>query len=301
MPELPDLEYIAKKLSPLLAGRRIVDVAVKEPIVIRMLVAGSFSDALKGKTFAGLVRHGPFLSFSLLDGLELIIHHMLAGRLQIAPKSQKPLSHLCFSLSLDDGSRLSYGDDKKMGKVYVTQAGSRSAIPGFDTQGIDILSTGFTLEVFEKLIKGRRQQARVFIMDQSALSAIGNAYADEILFAAGIHPKTLCISLTEEERKNLYESIRSIIAWGISEVEKAGMPIEEKVRGHMKVRNRKGEPCPVCGTTIRRAGVLGYDSFFCPRCQPGPWTGKPGKGSNAGSLPSPGTGEAGGGPRRLAK
>jgi len=108
----------------------------------------------------------------------------------------------------------------------------------------------------------------VFLMDQAALSAIGNAYADEILFAAGIHPKTPCSSLAAAEKRTLYDSIRSVLAWGITEVAKAGRPIEVKVRDHMKVRNRKDEPCPACGTTIRRAGVLGYDSFYCPSCQP---------------------------------
>ena len=130
------------------------------------------------------------------------------------------------------------------------------------------MSESFTFEIFEKLIRGRRHQARVFLMDQSALSAIGNAYADEILFTAGIHPKTACSSLTAEQRRGLYGAIRSVLAWGIAEVEKAGMPIEVKVRDHMQVRGRKDQPCPRCGGKIRRAGVLGYDSFYCPSCQP---------------------------------
>ena len=192
---------------------------------------------------------------------------MLAGRFQIAAKKDKPVAHLCFSLALDNGEWLRYGDENRMGKVYLTAAGSYDSIPGYAAQGIDILSPEFTLEKFESLIKGRRHQARVFIMDQAALSAIGNAYADEILFAARIHPKTPCSSLSADQRRALYESIRSVMAWGISEVEKAAQPIEVKVRDHMKVRNRKDQPCPVCGTKIRRAGVLGYDSFFCPQCQ----------------------------------
>ena len=275
MPELPDLEYIAKKLSPRIIGRTITQVTVKEPIVIRMLVPGSFADGLTGKTIAGLTRHGPFLTIALSHdaagekaGRDLVIHHMLAGKLQVAPKADKPVAHLCFSLALDDGSCLRYGDDKKMGKVYLTESGSYDAIPGFVTQGIDILSASFTREVFEKLITGRRQQVRVFLMDQSALSAIGNAYADEILFAAHIHPKTFCNQLSAEERDTLFTCIGSVMAWGISEVEEADQPTEVKVRDHMKVRNRKNQPCPVCGTTIRTVGVLGYDSFFCPHCQP---------------------------------
>jgi formamidopyrimidine-DNA glycosylase len=267
MPELPDLEYAVEKLAPGIKGRRIAEVSVKEPIIIRMLAPRSFGDALTGRSFGELSRRGPFLLFAM-DGVDLIVHHMLSGRIQIAPKDAKPIAHLCFSLSLDDGSCLRYGDDKRMGKVYVTEPGAHSAIPGYTTQGIDILSPSFTYEAFSALIQGRRHQARVFVMDQTALSAIGNAYADEILFAAGIHPKTSCASLSEEERRKLYESVRSVISWGIEEVRKAGEPIEVKVRGHMKVRNRKGEPCPACGTKIRTTGVLGYDSFFCPKCQP---------------------------------
>ncbi len=281
MPELPDLEYIVSVLGPAIAGRCVTGVTVKEPVVIRTLLAGpdgmpvSFASALEGRAFGSLRRHGPFLAFDM-GGLLLVIHCMLAGRLQLAAAGAKPLPpsggqlhrHLCFSLALDDGSRLSYGDEKRMGKVYVTLPGATAAIPGFDTQGIDVVSDAFTFEAFEAAIRGRRQQARVFLMDQSALSAIGNAYADEILFAAGIHPKTPCSSLSAEEKRRLYDAICSVLAWGIAEVRKAGQPIEVKVREHLKVRNRKDQPCPACGTTIRRAGVLGYDSFFCPRCQP---------------------------------
>ncbi len=280
MPELPDLQYIVKVLGPKLQDRRIEEVSVKEPIVLRTLLAGvdglplGFASALKGMTFSSLRRRGPFLSFELRGSgqarttLELIVHCMLAGRLQIAPAADKPLAHVCFSLMLDNGQRLAYGDEKRMGKVYVTKPGRFQGIPGYETQGVDVISDVFTFEAFEGLIRGKRNQARAFLMDQTLLSAIGNAYADEILFAAGIHPKTPCSSLSPQEKRNLYDSIRSVMAWGIAEVEKAGQPIEVKVRGHMKVRNRKDEPCPVCGATIRRAGVLGYDSFFCPVCQP---------------------------------
>lgn len=269
MPELPDLEYIVKNLAPRVEGRRISEVTIREPIVIRMLLpnAGGFADALPGRTIQGLHRRGPFLVFPLSAGAELIVHCMLAGRLQICGPRDKAVPSLSFTLALDSGEVLRYGDEKKMGKVYLTAAGTYDAIPGFREQGVDILSSEFTPELFETLIKGRRHQARVFIMDQSALSAIGNAYADEILFDARIHPKTPCSSLSPEQRRALYQSIRSVMAWGIAEVQKAAQPIEVKVRDHVKVRNRKDEPCPVCGTKIRRAGVLGYDSFFCPHCQ----------------------------------
>jgi formamidopyrimidine-DNA glycosylase len=269
VPELPDLEYIVAKLRPRVTGRTITEMIVREPIVLRMLLpgAGGFAEALPGHRIEGLDRRGPFLHFPLGGGADLIVHCMLAGRLQMAAKADKSVSHLCFSLALDSGEWLRYGDEKRMGKVYLTAAGAHDSIPGYNGQGVNILSPEFTLERFESLIKGRRHQARVFLMDQALLSAIGNAYADEILFAARIHPKTPCSSLSAAQKRTLFESIRSVMAWGIAEVEKDGQPVEVKVRDHMKVRNRKDQPCPVCGTTIRRAGVLGYDSFFCPQCQ----------------------------------
>jgi formamidopyrimidine-DNA glycosylase len=181
---------------------------------------------------------------------------------------EKPLPATAFSLELEDGRILYYGDDKSMGKVYLCPAGSFESIPGYLTQGVDVASPNFSFEAFMALIAKKRCQARVFIMDQSSLSAIGNAYADEILFEAGIHPKAPCYALPPEKKRALYDAVVSVLAWGIEEVEKAGKPLEEKVRGHMRVRGRAGEKCPRCGATIRKAGVLGFDAFFCPACQP---------------------------------
>ena len=156
-----------------------------------------------------------------------------------------------------------------MAKVYVVPSGEFAVIPRYDQQGVDILSHEFTLERFRALATlARRRQVRVFLRDQTLLSAIGNAYADEILFEAGIHPKTLTAKLLPDGVGSLHSAIRSVMLWGMAEVGKAHQPIHIKVREHMKVRNRKGEPCVRCGSKIRREGVRGYDTYFCPICQP---------------------------------
>jgi formamidopyrimidine-DNA glycosylase len=262
MPEVPDLIYIARHLGPELVGRSVTAVSVKQPVVIRMLCAGSFEESLLGRVFKPVRRHGSFLVFDLDQG-SLIAHMMLAGRFKIGSGK---MPHQCFSIRLDDGRSLFYGDNKLMGRIYLT-SGSTDQIPGFDDQGVDITAAEFTLDRFRELISGKRNQVRVFLMDHTALSDIGNAYADEILFAAGIHPKTRCSDLEVGEVEGLYLAIREVTEWGIQCVEEAGRPVQIKVRDHMRVRGRKGQPCPVCGATIRRTGVLGYDSFFCPRCQ----------------------------------
>ena len=282
MPELPDLVHIEKVLRASLPGDTVAAVSVREPIVLRVAVPEGFAAALGGRTLRGVRRHGPFLVLSF-PPLELIVHFMLAGRFRLSGAGEavdggsgRAARGLCFTLRFASGRTLEYLDDKRMGKVYLVGAGDTAGIPGFGTQGLDVLSEGFTLDALRALIAGRRQQVRVFLMDQSALSAIGNAYADEILFAARLHPKTGCHQLSAEEVERLYRAVREVLAWGAAEVEAAGEPLEAKVRGHLKVRNRKGEPCPVCGTPIRRAGVLGYDAFFCPRCQATPQIRPPG-------------------------
>jgi formamidopyrimidine-DNA glycosylase len=267
MPELPDLVHIVKALGPRIEGRRILRASVKNPIVLRVLVPGSFPELVSGRTFRGLERRGPFLRFGLGD-LDLVMHLMLAGRLKLAAPREKALPATAFGLELDDGSVLYYGDDKSMGKIYLCAAGRFESIPGYLTQGIDVVSPIFSFELFSGLIAKKRCQARVFVMDQTSLSAVGNAYADEILFEAGIHPKAPCYALGPEKKRALYDAIVSVLVWGIEEVEKAHRPLEEKVRGHMRVRGRAGEKCPRCGATIRKAGVLGFDAFFCPVCQP---------------------------------
>jgi formamidopyrimidine-DNA glycosylase len=212
--------------------------------------------------------------FSFVDDKELVIHPMLAGRFQWAKPGEKISAGCALSLTCEAPNQnatrhgLHYLDDKKMGKVYLTRSGQYQQIPKFNEQGLNLLTPEFTLEYFHQRLKKSRQQVRVLIMDQAVVSCIGNAYADEILFCAGIHPKTFCYQLDEAQIAKLRQCIIEVMRWGIAEVEKAQPPLEAKARDFMRVRNRKDQPCPQCGAKIRRAGVRGFDTFFCPACQP---------------------------------
>jgi len=272
MPELPDLIYLEKRLSPLVTGQRIVAVEIKEPIVLRLLLPGDFASTVSGAEFTGVRRHGPFLVFTLSGEREMVIHPMLAGRLQWAPPQAKVAAACALSLECAGPDQakhlLHYLDDKKMGKVYLTGSGQYQSIPKFNEQGPDLLSIEFSLEYFRQKIKKSRQQVRVLIMEQAVVSCIGNAYADEILFSAGLHPKTFCYQLDDDAIAKLHHCIIEVMRWGIAAVEEANQPLEVKARAHLRVRHRKDQPCPHCGTKIRRAGVRGFDTFFCPACQP---------------------------------
>jgi formamidopyrimidine-DNA glycosylase len=269
MPELPDLLYIRKYLSDTVVGRTISDATVRRPVVLRSTIDLPFVKALQGILLTGITLRGPFLAFELSGRLDLVVNLMLAGRLQHQRAGESPAGHLCITLVLDDDSRLNLCDEKQMAKAYLVQHGDYRRIPRYETQGVDVLSPAFTREHFHDLARlHRRKQVRVLINDHTILSTIGNAYADEILFEARLHPKTLVGSLSEEDLDRLYHAIPAVLRWGIGKVEEAHQPIHIKVREHLRVRNRKGENCPRCGTTIRREGVRGHDVFFCPRCQP---------------------------------
>lgn len=268
MPELPDLLHIRKYLRANVERKTITAATVKQPVVLRVAVEQRFDIAISNRSIDAVDIRGPFFRFELSGSVDIVINLMLSGKIQHQREGEKAEGHLCCSLVLDDGSRLNLCDENKMAKLYVIQHGRYEAIPKYREQGIDILSPQFTLEAFTDLARRHsRKQARVFINDHSILSSIGNAYADEILFDARIHPKTFVSRLRKEEISQLYASIMSVIEWGTRSVEKAAQPIHVKVRDHMRVRNRKGKPCPRCGTTIRREGVRGHDVFFCPQCQ----------------------------------
>jgi formamidopyrimidine-DNA glycosylase len=269
MPELPDLLYICDVIAPSVRGVPIASVVVKQPVVLRNAFPDPPQSVLAGQIADTVEVCAPFLRISFAPKAQLLVNLMLAGRLQLQHPGEKPEGFLCFSLRFANGLTLNLGDDQKMAKVYLVPCNDTSAVRGFDSLGINILDSSFTHEAFAAIARDhRRRQVRVLLTDHSLLCSIGNAYADEILFDAGIHPKTLVARLSDEDIARLYMAIRGTMLWGAEQVRTAARPIQTKVRDHLRVRNRHGKPCPRCGTTIRREGVRGYDVFFCPRCQP---------------------------------
>jgi formamidopyrimidine-DNA glycosylase len=263
MPELPDLLYVLGRLRERLLGRTVTGERVREPVVLRFTVRGNLS-LLLGLKLEDAFRRSHFLVFRF-QGLDLAANPMLAGRFRLAEPGAPDEASLAFALGFD-GVELRYLDDRKMGKAYLITTDDWKAIPGMQAGGIDVLSPEFTRERFVSLLKRRRDQVRVFLLDKKALDSLGNAYADEVLFEAGIHPKTLCRSLGHADGVRLHDAIVKVMREAIFEVARRGEAIDVKVRDFLKVRLK--ETCPRCGSKLRTAGVRGMDSWFCPRCQP---------------------------------
>ena len=273
MPERPELDYVVPILARELTGLTIAALRVDSPVVLRVALREPAAEVLPGASIEGVTRRAHFVLFALRGAagraLELVVAPMLAGRFSLdAPTTRRP-ADLALTLTLSDGRELRYRDDVQMGKAYVIEAGGRRNVPGLSAIGVDVLDAkAFTHAAFRALAKTRRDQVKVFLMDKSALDALGNAYADEALFEAQIHPKTFVRSLSPQEIDRLHDAVTEVIAEASAEVARRAPPLDEKVRDFLKVRNRHGKPCPRCGSTIRKAGVHGHDAFFCPTCQP---------------------------------
>ncbi len=277
MAERPDLDYAVPILERELRGRRITAVRVKKPIVLRLALPGAPSELLVGRSFGDVYRRAHFAVFELgpLDGsptaagpIDLVVAPMLAGRFALHGDEKVP-GDLAVALTVDDGRELRYRDDVQMGKVYVVPRGDRSQVPGLAKIGVDVLDpAAFTLDRFRKLARSRRDQAKVFLMDKSALDALGNAYADESLFEARVHPKSFVKALSDDELAALHRAIPEVLARANAEIAARRPAIDVKLRDFLHVRGRHLQPCPRCATPIRTAGVHGHDAYFCPTCQP---------------------------------
>jgi formamidopyrimidine-DNA glycosylase len=273
MPELPDLVHVEEVLRPALAGKTISAARTGDPTVLRLMVREPFPAVLVGRRLETVARRGHFMRFGLEGGLCIVVNAMLAGRYKLIPPGpeaarKKDPRALGLALVFDGAPELQYVDEKRMGKVYLARIEDEGQIPVYGELGLDLTSAAFTRTAFGAAIARRRDQVRAFLMDKRALASLGNAYADEVLFAARLHPKTFCNKLDQAAVDALFSAIGTVLSEAIDEIRRRNEPPEVKVRDFLKVRGRDGKPCLVCGTTIRAVRVGDGDACFCPQCQP---------------------------------
>lgn len=267
MPEWPDLHVARGRLEAALVGRAISGVRVGDPVVIRAVRA--VDEVLLGHSFRSVRHRGKFMLFEL-DGVAIVVNPMLSGLFELKPPTARASKDTRLRLALGDDLELRYRDDTRMGKVYLLEGQApETAVPGFAAIGPDAPRIPQT-EFLERARK-RGGEVRNLLQDQRVASGIGNAYADEILWEARLHPKRTVRSLTRDEGIGLYVAMQDVLTRAVDEVE-AGTPPElgVKVRAHMRVRGRSGTPCRRCGSNIRRTRKGDDETDHCPSCQPPP-------------------------------
>jgi formamidopyrimidine-DNA glycosylase len=274
MPELPDLEVIRQFLDVRLTGVAIASAEVRRPLVMRNLLGGDLSDHLLNRRFDGARRRGKFLLLPLDSGASLVVNPMLAGRFRYGEPFTRHRARDVLILGLADGQELRYHDAKDMGKVYL--ATDLSQIPTLPDLGPDALDTELTIEVFRRRLRHHHGEIKGILTDQSFVAGIGNAYADEICWRAGLYPFRRRPSLDAEEVDGLYEAMREELIEAIGTLrQRVGSDIHVEVRDFLAVHGKAGQPCPRCGNAISKVTRARRTTNFCRTCQPGLMTGGP--------------------------
>lgn len=271
MPELPELEVVREVLTRRLVSRRIEAVTVAPkggPIVVRDLTGHGFAERLTGAEIQAVARRGKFLLFTLSpSGLVLAVNPKLTGRFQLCPPGAKKAGPVHVTLHFRrPEEELRYVDQKTMGQMYLT--GDLADIPTFDEMGPDALEV--SLEDFRQRLRSFRGEIKGILIRAPFVAGIGNAYADEILWQARLHPYRRRTSLSPEETVRLFEAMRTTLQQATAKVrEEMGDDIHLKPRDFFAVHLRSGLACPRCGTTISAITANQRVTNFCRTCQPG--------------------------------
>ena len=274
MPELPDLEVIREFLDSRLSGVAISAVEVRRPLVVRNLLGGELAHHLLSQRFAGANRRGKFLLLPLEGGASLVINPMLAGRLRYGDPLAKHRKRDVLMLGLVDGHELRYHDAKDMGKIYLTT--DLNQVPTFAELGPDALDPDLTLKVFGQRLRRHHGEIKGILTNQKFVAGIGNAYADEICWRAGLYPFRRRPSLNDQEQETLFQAMRDELSKAIATLrEQVGSEIHVEVRSFLAVHGKAGQPCPRCSNAISKVTRSRRTTNFCRTCQPGLMTGGP--------------------------
>ena len=274
MPELPEVETIARQLRPQLLQRRFERVDILWARLVDRPSAMEFSRALQGATVEAVGRRGKFLSFGLNTGQTWLVHLRMTGKFRLwnaaAPPEEDP--HVRARFRLDDGTRLDYSDSRKFGRFYLVD--DPQTITG--ALGPEPLGPEFTPAWFSAALADRRGEIKRLLLDQSFLAGLGNIYVNEALWRAGIHPQRAAHTLTVAEITRLHAAIVSVLSEGVANGG-ATLPDRQYVypdgalgqqQLHLAVYDRAGDRCPICGYPLERIVQAQRSTYFCPVCQP---------------------------------
>ncbi|GGV66602.1 MULTISPECIES: Fpg/Nei family DNA glycosylase [Streptomyces] len=273
MPELPEVEALKDFLSENLTGQEIVRVL---PVAVSVLKTYDPPvTALEGREVSAVHRYGKFLDLATDGGPRLVVHLARAGWLQwrdrlpdgVPRPGRGPLA-LRVALATGAGFDLTEAGTQRRLAVYVVH--DPQEVPGVARLGPDPLAADFDAERLAGLLSGQRRQLKGALRDQSLIAGVGNAYSDEILHAARMSPFKPTASLTRDEVERLYTALRGTLTEAVERARgvAAGRLKAEKKSG-LRVHGRTGEPCPVCGDTIREVSFSDSSLQYCPTCQTG--------------------------------
>jgi len=287
MPELPEVETVCRQLEPEIEGRRVERLEVYDPRWCRSTPPAELEAAVAGRMIEGLGRRGKYLLLRLDGGQTLVMHLRMTGNLVLVEGEDKldpsegmrlyegerstSERHLRARFVLD-GRELWFTDPRRFGEALLLGDGELDAhfAPRL---GVEPLSDEFTAERLGEIAAGRKAPLKSFLLDQKGIAGIGNIYADEALFRAGLHPLSPAESMKPEHLEALRDGTVAALEAGI---DGGGASIDDyrdgrgekgRMQEEFLVHTREGKPCPRCDGTVERIVVSGRSTYFCPSCQ----------------------------------
>jgi formamidopyrimidine-DNA glycosylase len=269
MPELPEVETVCRTIAPHVVGRRILAVDVRERR-LRTPIASDLAARVEGRTVQAVRRRAKYLIAELGDGMDLVVHLGMSGRL-VAGEPSPELTHVHVVLDLEGGTRLYFRDPRRFGRLFLVESGQDRALASL---GVEPLGPDFTGDWLWGL---RRRHPRVavkaLLMDQRLIAGVGNIYANEALFHARVRPGRRFGRVTRREAAGLVRAVREVLERAIAAGGSSLLDYrdadgnEGEFQRTLFVYEREGLPCWECGNAVRRAARGGRSSFFCAHCQ----------------------------------
>lgn len=270
MPELPEVETTLRGLIPHLLGRQVTRVLVRTP-ALRWPLPPNLAELLRGRTIRGLSRRAKYLLIAFDHGT-MLLHLGMSGHLRMVSSTTPASKHDHVDLQLSDGQLLRYHDPRRFGALLWIEQDPHSH-PLLRHLGPEPFSSEMTGDYLYSLAQGRRATVKSFVMDQKVVVGVGNIYASEALFRAGIHPQRAAGRISKARFEALAEAIREVLSAAIAAggttlrdfTNAAGRP--GYFSQQLRVYGRSGQPCPGCGAALCQQRIAQRASYFCPRCQ----------------------------------
>lgn len=261
MPELPEVQVLKRYLDATSLHQRIEAVEVHSQQMLEGLDARQLKEDLQGRTFESTRRHGKYLFVELDDGQWLVLHFGMTGDLQYYKDPDKEPEYDQILFQFVNGYHLAYVMTRKLGEVRVVDV--PESLIEEKKLGPDVLADDFDFEAFRQLLDHRRGMIKSALMDQQLMAGIGNVYSDEILFQAGIHPRTKVQELDADHLRRIFDCLKEVLHVAIEH----GAEPEQFPDDYLTQYRHTDHKCPKCGGPIERIEVAGRAGQFCPRCQ----------------------------------
>jgi formamidopyrimidine-DNA glycosylase len=272
MPELPEVETVARSLATQVLGRRIASIEKLDwERMVETPDLPDFRALIVGRTIVAVARRAKWLLISLDAGWTLAIHLRMSGNLIVRGPEAEPDAHTHLVLGLDDGRRIFFEDQRKFGRVRLLDNAGLALLDG--THGPEPLGDSFSADALGRILAGRRTRLKPLLLDQSLIAGIGNIYASEALWIARLHPLLPAGETPAEQVPALHAAIRQVLEEAIanqgSSLRNYRNSYGERGQNqdHFRVYDRAGAACERCGEPIERSVIAQRSTFFCPTCQ----------------------------------